>query len=179
MSLLPDGALVVWKWDVDNGSDNEHRDEDENEENLEDEESQEEEKSSDLEDHRSHTVTFKCIGTRKEGEYQDTLRLISGLKPVQQVEVKLLPEPGNPYDSKAIAFVAVVNSKDRRIGYAVREVLDDLHLAICEKKILKVEFAWVKMMAAWPRSGLGFYCGINITKRGEWSPTVVKHQSTR
>ena len=118
------------------------------------------------------------MGTRKEEEYQDTLHHISRLKLVQQVEVKLLPEPSNPFDSKAIAFVAVVN-KDHRIGYAVREVLDDLHLAIREKKILKVEFAWVKMMAAWPRSGLGFYCGINITKRGEWSPTIVKYQSTR
>ena len=31
MLLLPDGALVVWKWDVDNDSDNQRSDEDENE----------------------------------------------------------------------------------------------------------------------------------------------------
>ena len=73
------------------------------------------------------------MGTRKEEEYLDTLRHISGLKPVQQVEVKLLPEPSNPFNSKAIAFVAVVNNKDHRIGYAVHEVLDDLYLAIHER----------------------------------------------
>ena len=37
MSVLPDGALVVWKWDVENDSDNERTDEGENEEDVEDE----------------------------------------------------------------------------------------------------------------------------------------------
>ena len=101
---------------------------------MEDEGKQQEEKSSDPEDHRSHTVTFKCMETKKDEEYQDTLCFISWLKPVHQVEVKLLPEPSDPFDLKAIAFVAVVNNKDCRISYAVHEVLYDLHLAIREKK---------------------------------------------
>ena len=110
MSVLPDDALVVWKWDVENDSDNEYTDEGENEEDAEDEKTQQEENCSDAEDHRSHTVTFKCMGTREEEEYQDTLRHIIGLKPVQQVEVKLLPEPSNPFDSKAIAFLSAVKA---------------------------------------------------------------------
>ena len=83
MSVLLDGALVVWKWDVKNDSDNEHTDEGENEEDAEDEKPSKK-KTAVILKTTGHTVTFKCMGTRKE-EYQDTLRhtSISGLKPVQ------------------------------------------------------------------------------------------------
>ena len=130
MNLLPDGALVVWKWEAE--SDNENV-----EDETEDIDEQEEKIIDRPEHHCTHTVTFKCIGSTKEDRYQDTLRYVSRLKPVQQVEVKLVAEPNNPFDSKAIAFVAVVDHKDCRIGYAVREVLDDLHSAIREKIFLK------------------------------------------
>ena len=79
-------------------------------------------------------MTFKCIGTAREAQYQEALRLISRHKPVEHVEVKLQPKLDNPVDSKAIAFVATVENMDLRIGYAVREVLDELHEALKEKK---------------------------------------------
>ncbi len=50
-------------------------------------------------------VDFKCIGVTQEPIYQTILeqfrdRIRSG----ENVPVKLMPEPDNPYDSKAVAF---------------------------------------------------------------------------
>lgn len=57
MSSLPDGVPIEWKWDT--------GDETALFSSKEDEERQEE-------DQHSHTLTFKCMGTMKEDEYQDT-----------------------------------------------------------------------------------------------------------
>jgi len=45
------------------------------------------------------------------------------------VSVKIEPEPTNPYDSKAICFKCFVGGLWCRIGYIVREVLDEVHEA--------------------------------------------------
>ena len=82
-------------------------------------------------------------------------------------------------DSRAIAFVSTVNNVQYTIGYAVREVLDELHDAIKLKQILDVKFAWVKYLVQWTKTGPGYYCGINITKKGEWSQNATRYQSTR
>ena len=95
------------------------------------------------------------------------------------MEVTIQPEPDNPVDSRAIAFVATVDNKQYTIGYVVREIVDDLHEAINRGQILGVKFAWVKYLVQWPRSGPGYYCGVNITKKGEWPQNVCKYQSTR
>jgi hypothetical protein len=174
-SLLPEGILIVWKWNFGYESGDEEDDDEEK-----DQSSDEMERKNSYQDAQpSHTLIFKCIGTTREKQYQETLRIISNLKPVEQVEVKLQPEPHNPVDSKAIAFVATVENKQYRIGYAVREVLDELHQVISEQNILNINFAWVKYLVEWPRSGPGYYCGISITKRGEWSANAMKFHSTR
>lgn len=180
MSLLPDGALIVWKWGI--GSDSSGSDGDENADEKNDKADcagQSSGSDSREDPQSSHMLTFKCIGTTRESRYQEVLRIISNQKPVEQVEVKLQCEPDNPVDSKAIAFVATIQDKQCRIGYAVREVLDELHQAIREKKILCVTFSWVKYLVEWTRSGPGYYCGVNITKRGEWSQNAIKVRSTR
>lgn len=126
----------------------------------------------------THTITFKCIGTTKEAGYQELLRSISQL-PFKDIEVKLCPEPDNCYDSKAIAFMVNFDGKERRIGYVIRELLDEVHHCITSHEIKKVQFAWIKYIVEWPRCGPGYFCGIDITKKGQWSNNAIKFQSTR
>ena len=71
----------------------------------------------------THTVTFKVIGCTKEPEYQHILEKSRDLlEEGCVVHVKLSPEPNNPFDPKAIAFICEVDGKLHRIGYVVREV---------------------------------------------------------
>ena len=44
--------------------------------------------------------------------------------------VAIVHEPSNPRDSKALAFVCTLEDKKHTIGYIIREVLDEVHLAI-------------------------------------------------
>lgn len=167
LSLLADGMLIVWKWDQ--FEFDKHKQSDSDKDSASD---------CDSDTEVTHTLIFKCIGTTKEHMYQETLRLISQL-PVEDVDVTLKPEPDNPYDSKAIAFIVNLDGKDCRIGYVIRELLDEVHQALNNHTIRRIKFAWVKYIVEWPRSGPGYYCGISITKKGKWSNNAVKFQSTR
>ena len=57
-----------------------------------------------------------------------------------------------------------------RIGYVVREVLDEVHDAI-NKKILNVSFDWIKYNVHFKSPG--WYAGIRIQRHGEWSLEVL------
>ena len=126
----------------------------------------------------THTVVFKCIGVTKEKKYQDTLKYAKkrldddGVK----LPVKLQPEPGNKWDSKAIAFMCQDNLGWQRIGYVVREVTDEVHQAINNGKILDVTFDWIKYRVHF--STPGWYAGIRITLNGEWSLNVQRSRAT-
>ena len=75
-------------------------------------------------------MAFKCIGTTHNFNAQEVLRKVSTLlEQGEQVPVKVIPEPDNQYDSKAITFQCKVDSKWHKIGYIVREALDDVHRA--------------------------------------------------
>ena len=126
----------------------------------------------------THTVTFKCIGAHRE-EYQDTLRearnrLAKGFT----VPVRLNPEPHNVKDSKAIAFQCELDGKWIRIGYVIKELLDKVHAALSDKKIVNVRFSWIKYITDWRRSGPGYFAGINISKNGDWDPIISQCSST-
>ena len=54
----------------------------------------------------------------------------------QIINVTLGPEPLNKYDAKAIAFTFEVNGEWKRVGYVVREALDNFHKALRNNKIL-------------------------------------------
>jgi len=83
------------------------------------------------------------------------------LKENLKVQVKLQPEPDNRYDSKAIAFLCKIDESGWvRIGYVVREVLDEVHEAINKKKILNVSFDWIKYTVHFKSPG--WYAGIRI-----------------
>ena len=67
----------------------------------------------------------------------------------------------------------------QRVGYIVREALEEVHEAICNGDILWVKLAWVDFVLQWSRSGPGYYAGINIARRGDWSNVVIKCASTK
>jgi len=127
---------------------------------------------------KEHTVTFKCIGCTHDTVAQDTLRFASQLLDAGTlVPVDIYPEPNNPYDRRAIAFKCWVNDKWTRIGYIVHEILDDVHDARRCNQITNIRFAWVKYLVCWSRPG--YYAGVKITKRGNWSARVCAYASTR
>lgn len=121
-----------------------------------------------------HTVAFKCIGASRDAEQQRVLKLVHNLlESKEHVLVKLEPEPSNPFDAHAIAFMTYIEEKWQRIGYVVREVLKDVHNAMASGNIVEVKYAWIKYLLSFPKSGPGYYAAINITCRGEWSRVVV------
>jgi len=112
-------------------------------------------------------MTFKCIGAVRDPSSQDSLEKARDmLKDGKCVEVRINPEPNNQYDSKAIAFQCVIENKCSRIGYIVREALDDVHRAITTNSIISVKFSWIKYLVTW------------ITTKGKWSPVVHGCAST-
>ena len=105
------------------------------------------------------------------------MRSVNTLLGSGEVPVKIVPEPDKQYDSKAIAFQCKVDGKWQKIGYIVREALDNVHRALMQK-IISVKFAWVKYLVISMRYGPG-YAGINIAIDGEWSQEVCRCASTR
>ena len=100
------------------------------------------------------------------------LSKVSQLLKQGDVPVQLVPEPKNPVDAKAIAFHCEINNEWLRIGYVVKEALDSVHMAIKQKKIVDIKFAWAKYVVTWTRSRPGFFAGIDISVKGQW-PAVV------
>ena len=127
----------------------------------------------------SDTVTFKCIGTVHDHHAQETLSKVVQLQKTGVVSVRLKPEPENTHDSKAIAIQCLVDEEWHRIGYIVREALDEVHNALNQEKIVNVSFSWVKYLVVWQRSGPGFYAGVDITINGKWCSVIHKSASTR
>ena len=128
----------------------------------------------------THKVIFKCIGSNREESYQLALwKSKQLLKSGQHVPVELRPEPTNPKDSQAIAFVCLIDGKWEKIGYVVREALSDVHAAIKKRKVLSVKYDWIKFITDWSRSGPGWFAGIAITRDGDWSREVMRCCSTR
>ena len=186
LSLFPFGVVIVWAWEwsvtddssASSGSDDDNSPVAEGHFNP-----HMESESSDKDDEspvditsiptKKHVVTFKCIGALYEQSRQQALEKAAMLlQQGRNVDVRLMPEPDNPYDSKAIAFQCKIEGKWCLIGYVVREVLDIVHEA------MKNKFSWVKYRAMWLRSGPGFYAGIDVALEGEWPPVVVQHAST-
>ena len=71
-------------------------------------------------------------------------------------------------------FQCKLDNKWHKIGYIVREALDDVHRALEQKKIISVKLAWAKYLVVWMGSGPGYYAGINIALNGEWSREVCR-----
>lgn len=104
----------------------------------------------------THSVVFKCIGCNKENRYQELLALAKrkSTKDDVNILVKLQPEPNNPIDTKAIAFMCKAENNWERIGYVVQEALDDVHEVINTNKILGISFQWIKFIILRPLDGM-------------------------
>lgn len=195
MNLLDGGNIFVgwqWQWDVSDDDTEEPEDSTGSELELERSEGEvSEEYGSDdgglthgdefFSSLVTHTVMFKCIGVTREVDYQSTLcEANTSLRNNEDVPVRLTPEPNNLYDSQAIAFECQLKDKKwRRIGYVVREALEEMHRALNNGDILSVRFGWIKFIADWYMSGPGYFAGIKISKRGDWPASVVRCGSTR
>ena len=126
----------------------------------------------------THTVTFKCIGTTKETQYQERLKQIAQLRDRGlQVSCRLKPEPDKPFDSNAIAFKCQIDGTWQVIGYIVREAVNEVHEDLAANKVIKVALDWVKFQLQW--RSVGWYAGVNISHSGQWSHTVIHCQSSR
>ena len=192
MKLLPQGVLIIWTWvweDEQARSEGSVESPDESESvNMEDDhynpymhsDSESDSESPFQLPSQTHIVTFKCIGTTHDMHAQEVLSKVSKLlKDDVEVPVKLVCEPENQYDSKAIAFMCLLSEQWHRIGYVVSEALDHVHKALADKKIIFVRFSWVKYIVIWRHSGPGYYAGINIAIDGEWPRQVTRVASTR
>ena len=187
LHLLDEGVFIVWDWvwededegNIDHVSESTAADPEEQNTHpyLSSESDYEPEMTPPV---MTHTVTFKCIGTTHDANAQEVLAKASKLiQRGEEIPVMIEPEPDNQFDSKAIAFKCRVEGRWQRIGYIVREALDEVHTALTQKKIIDVSFSWIKFLVVWMRSGPGYYAGINITINGEWPLHVLQCASTR
>ena len=102
--------------------------------------------------------------------------LSSANKLIQQgvtVPVKLVPEPNNPFDSRAISFQCYVDRK--AIGYVVKEVCDIVHDALQSNSVVSTNFAWVKYKIVCT-TGTGYYAAVDVTRKEMW-PSKVKQSA--
>ena len=169
---------IIWKWHCaapDSGS--------EIESPKEDTQYSTEDNGSDPEDAAAsvpHALVFKCIGSTKSQQYQNALNIARDLLADNQaVPVTLFHEKNNPRDPRALAFVCEINGKSRTVGYVVSELLEEVHAAISDDIIISVKFSWIRYITDWTKSGPGFFAGVEIKKKGPWSPNAIKSASTR
>ena len=188
--LLTEGesAFFVWEWQW---MDNEAESGDDGSESETDitvvpetdpeEESEAEEDGASCDPPVFHTITFKCIGCTRDTKYQQTLEAINELRHagtnLEDISCRIMPEPENPQDAKAITFQCFLSNDWQTIGYVVREALDEVHLAISNHKIASVRLKWVKYIIYWKTPA--WYAGIDIVRVGEWPRHVLLSQSAK
>ena len=115
-------------------------------------------------------VTFKCLGSTKDKQYQDCLKeardkLERGLV----VPVRLLHEHDNPADKNAVAFQCQVQHGGawKTFGYVARELTVHVRTVLETEKLVSARFKWVKWRS-WARSGVGLYAAVDVVIRGCW-----------
>ena len=87
-------------------------------------------------------VCFKVIGVTRDDEYQHALEKANELiRAKNDVKLALFQEPNNPVDAKAVSFMCLIDGKWHKIGYVVKEALDDVHAALSCNAIKDVKFA--------------------------------------
>ena len=178
LKLFEGKVFVIWKWyssaDTDEDLENvDMCDEDDDVDGID-------EAGSIGSDHETvHSITFKCIGSAKEHRYQEVLAEAALKKRNgENVEVRIHPEPQNPYDARAIAFECLIGTKWERVGYMVSEVLDSVHQVLQDNALVSVRLDWVKFITHWSSSGPGWYCGVEVSRKGSWSKEILQSRST-
>ena len=122
-------------------------------------------------------VTFKVIGVLRDPQIQTLLReIIDRRERGDYVAVRITPEPDNIFDSRAISFQASIDGEWKRIGYIVKEIVEEVHSAFDSNSIICTEFAWVRYKL-WKKAP-GYYAAVNITCSGQWPLAVHRARST-
>jgi len=171
--------MIIWDWSVVSHNSDESDESDRMSEVLFSDDGDNSTSSDEVasEPNNVSCLDFKCIGVTQESVYQQTLEQVRDrLQSGEKVPVRLLPEPENPYDSKAIAFQCFHLDGWRRIGYVVAELCEEVLSAINSGDILSVEFAWVKFKLLKNRPG--YYASIFVTRKGEWSNAVKRSKNS-
>lgn len=123
------------------------------------------------------TVTFKVIGVMRDQDIQTLLReIIDRREKGDTIAVKIIAEPDNLFDSRAVSFKASVDGEWKTIGYVVREIVEEIHSAIDSDSIIRTEFAWVRYKL-WKKAP-GYYAAVDITRTGQWPSAVHRVRST-
>lgn len=100
-----------------------------------------------------HTVVFKCIGATRDTQSQRVLyQAKSKLDSGWSVPVRMRPEPTNIHDARAVIFECRLDDKWQKIGYVVKDILEEVHFAIDNNLVMEVKFQWVKYITEWTRS---------------------------
>ena len=183
-SVEPGKILVIWEGEIEqvhvanseesSDSSNESRSRESNQAPTPQSESSGSDQDADV---TEHSETFKVIGVLRDPDIQTLLNeLIVRRDRGEHVTVRLTPEPTNVFDTRAICFEAHHNETWKRIGYVVREILEEVHSAINSGRIRNVEFEWVKYKL-WKKAP-GYYAAVSVTRTGPWSQSVHKARST-
>ena len=159
LRLPATGVCVIWKWNwltaasgIQSGDEIESGDEETKTDNSDSD--AEEDLVNEQPD--TNTLVFKCMGCHKETRYQKALEKVRDLMAEgKSVPVAIVHEKTNIYDARALAFVCQLDNKPYTIGYAVSELLDEMHMAIGAGNI-SVSFSWVKYITDWTRCGPNF-----------------------
>ena len=70
-----------------------------------------------------------------------------------------------------------MQGKWTRVGYVIRELIEEVHDALSKNEIVNVEFQWIRYMFKGFASGPGFYAGIQVTRNGKWSTLALAKAS--
>ena len=155
--IYNDKVFVMWKWTwLDECSSDGEEDvaklSDEDAAELSDEDAAELSDEHDQDTNNAipaitHSVIFKCMGSTKEHEYEEALALAKRkMNDGIGIAVKLEKEPHNPVDAKAIAFVIDLDGTWKRIGYVMSELLEEVHKAMDDSLILKIQVDFIKFI---------------------------------
>ena len=86
-------------------------------------------------------------------------------------KVKLVPDPTNQFDSRAISFQCEINGK-----WNIK-LCDNVRDALSTNSIVSTEFAWIKYKII-RTTGPGYYAAVDVMRKGAWSSTVKQSANT-
>ena len=106
----------------------------------------------------TETITFKCMGAVKSLDSQEVLEQLA-------INIGRTPEA-----RKMLRFVSALNqSVNMEAPGEGLATLYTVHQALANNTITAVRFNWIRFLLCFPRSGIGYYAAICITKVGHWS----------
>ena len=90
-----------------------------------------------------------------------------------ELSMPVFPEPENAYDNKAIAVaIKFINDDWCKVGYIAAERTKYLHAVWSDGLDFEVNVKHIKFRTSYMK--VGFYMTINLAKKGEWEPEVIR-----